>query len=300
VTKIEDIFTLCKEKGKRIIAVACAEDTEVLKAVEKAREIGLIEAILIGNSEEINSLLKNLGIKEQNYEIIDERDVKKAALIAAKLVSEGKAQILMKGLIGTADFLKAVLNKEMGLRTGRVLSHIGLFETKNYHKLLLVSDSAMNIAPDLETKKNILENVVRVGRSLGVEKPKVACITAVEKVNPKMTCTLDAKTLVDLNMANEIDNCVIGGPFALDNAISKEAAEHKGIVHPVAGDADILLMPNIESGNVLYKSLVFLSKAKVAGVIAGSKAPIVLTSRADSDEAKLSSIALAVATEGRI
>ncbi len=211
---------------------------------------------------------------------------------AVRLVSEGNADMVMKGLIDTAKILKAVLNKEYGLRTGNVLSHVAVFDVKSYHKLLFITDAAMNIAPDLKQKKQIIENSLEVVKAVDIATPKVAIICAKEKVNEKMICTVDAGKLVEMNESGEIKNCIVGGPFALDNAVSKEAAIVKGIDHPVAGDADVLLCPNIESGNVLYKALNFLCDAKSAGIIVGASAPIVLVSRADSKDAKLNSIAL--------
>jgi phosphate butyryltransferase len=200
----------------------------------------------------------------------------------------------MKGNVPTAVLLKAVLNKEFGLRTGHVLSHVAAFEIPDYNRLIFVTDAAMNIAPDLNQKVQIVKNAVNVARSLGIECPKVAPLAAVEVVNPDMQATLDAAVLTQMNARGQIQNCQIDGPLALDNAVSAFAAEHKGIVSEVAGQADILLVPTIEVGNVLYKSLIYFAKAKVGAVIAGAKAPIVLTSRADSAESKLYSLAVAV------
>ncbi|WP_313370285.1 phosphate acyltransferase, partial [Sedimentibacter sp.] len=199
-----------------------------------------------------------------------------------------------KGLIDTSIILKAVLDKEIGLRTGNVLSHAAVFSVDTYHKFFIVTDAAMSIAPSVEEKRQIIENTLTLSRALGAKLPKVAVICAKEKVNPKMTATLDAEELVQMQKDGKITGCIIEGPYALDNAISKEAAEIKGIKGEAAGDADILLMPDIEAGNVLYKALTYLANAENAGIILGAKAPIVLTSRADSDKAKLNSIALSV------
>ncbi len=276
------------------IAVAAAHDKEVLSAIKMAMDANLAIPQLIGDKEIIEKYAKELNLDLKNVEIIHETDIQKASQIAVKSVHDGNAQVLMKGLVDTSIILKEVLNKEYGLRTGSLLSHTAVFQLEKYHKLLFVTDAAMNLAPNVDEKKLILENTVRLVHSLGIEQPKVAVICAKEKVDPKMIATVDAETLVNKNIAGEINNCVVGGPFALDNAVSKEAAEHKGIVHPVAGDADVVLMPNIEAANVLYKSLAFLTESKNAGILLGAAAPIVLTSRADSDEAKLFSIALAV------
>ncbi|SHH49166.1 phosphate butyryltransferase [Caloranaerobacter azorensis] len=290
----EDVLRLAKERGPKTISVAAAQDKEVLIAIKQAKEMGIADAILVGDKERITQIADEIGMNLNDFEVIDLKDLKEASRKAVELVSSGKAHMVMKGLVDTSIILRAVLDEEIGLRTGKVLSHVAVFDVETYDKILFVTDAAMNIAPNLEQKKQIIENAVFVAHSLDIENPKVAVVCAKEKVNPKMPATVDAEKLEEMNKNGEITGCIVGGPFALDNAISKEAAKHKGIEHPVAGDADILLMPYIEAGNVLYKSLVFLSKAQNAGVIVGAKAPVVLTSRADSDSAKLNSIALGV------
>ena len=229
----------------------------------------------------------------EGFEIVHEEDDHVAIEKSVRLVSSGKAQILMKGACGTADLLKGVLKKEGGLRTGSLLSHFALFELSNYHKLLSVSDVAISIAPGLPEKIHIIKNAVEFLHNLGVANPKVAIIAAVEKVTEAMVATLDASKLAEMNEEGVITGCVIDGPLALDNAISAESAILKGITSEVAGDADLLVMPQIESGNVLYKALTLLANAKVASVVLGARAPIVLTSRADSRDSKLNSILLA-------
>lgn len=290
----KDVLELAQKKGPKTISVAVAQDKEVLMAVKEANDLKIAEAILVGDKEKIEEIGKEINLDIAKFTIIDEKDITEACRLAVEQVTIGNAHMVMKGLVDTSIILKAVLNKEANLRTGRVLSHVAVFDLKLYEKVLFVTDAAMNIAPNLDQKKQILENAVIVAKSLDIEEPKVGVICAKEKVNPKMPDTVDAKALEDMNKNGEITGCVVGGPFALDNAVSLEAAKHKGIEHPVAGDADILLMPDIEAGNVLYKALVFLAGATNAGVIVGAKAPIVLTSRADSDEAKLNSIALGV------
>lgn len=290
----DDVIKLAKAKGPKKLAVAVAEDESVLQAIKKALEHNIIEAVLFGDEEKIINIATEIGMDLSKVKIINETDITEASRKAVSLVSRGEADIVMKGLVDTSIILKAVLDKEIGLRTGKVLSHAAVFEIEKYHKILLVTDAAMNIAPDLNGKKVVLENIVELAHSLGIEEPKVAVICAKEKVSPKMIHTLDASNLVELNLKGDLKGCLVGGPFALDNAISKEAAMQKGIDHPVAGDADILLMPNIEAGNVLYKTLVFLSNSENAGLVLGAKAPIVLTSRADSEVGKLNSIALGV------
>jgi len=294
IKSFDDVLNLAKERGPRTISVAVAQDKEVLLAIKEANSKEIANAILVGDSEEIKKIAEDIKLDIAKFEIIDIKDIAEASRKAVELVSSGKADIVMKGLVDTSIILKAVLDEEIGLRTGKVLSHVAVFDIDTYHKLLFVTDAAMNIAPNLNQKKEIVENAVYVAHSLDIDSPKVAVVAAKEKVNPKMEATVDADKMQEMNKNGEITGCIVGGPFALDNAISKEAAEHKGINHPVAGDADIILTPNIESGNVLYKALAFLGHSKNAGVIVGAKAPIVLTSRADNDEAKLNSIALAV------
>ena len=276
------------------IAVAAAEDKEVLLAVKSAVEMSLAEFHLIGDREKITKYAAEIDLSLKSLKLTDEPDQLTACRIAVESVKNGQEQILMKGLVPTAVILKAVLDKEIGLRTGRVLSHVALFEIEGYERLLFLTDAAMNIAPSLEQKVQITQNAVELAHSIGITMPKVANIAAVETVNPEMQATIDAAILAKMAERGQIKGAVIDGPLALDNAISVEAAEHKGIKSKVAGIADILLVPSIEVGNALYKALVYFAKANVGAVITGAKAPIVLTSRADSHETKLNSIILAV------
>ncbi|CEO13161.1 phosphate butyryltransferase [[Clostridium] sordellii] len=289
-----DVIRYAKERGPKTISVACSQDKEVLIAVDMAKKEGIANAILVGDIEKTNNIANELNIDLSGYDLIDEKDLTQASLKAVSLVSEGKADMVMKGLLDTSIILKAVLDKEVGLRTGKVLSHVAVFDVNGYDRLFFITDAAMNLAPDLQTKKQIIENACIVAHALDIEEPKVAAICAKEKVNPKMPDTVDAKELEDMCKNGEIKGCIVGGPFALDNAVSEEAAKHKGMDNPIAGKADILLAPDIEAGNILYKSLVFFAESKNAGVIVGAKAPIILTSRADSEETKLNSIALGV------
>jgi phosphate butyryltransferase len=278
----------------KTVSVAVAQDRSVLEAVKKSIEIQMAKAILVGDKKEIIQIANDLAFSLEDTWIIDEPDKNLAARRAVELVSKGKADALMKGMVDTSVILKAVLDKDIGLRTGNVLSHAAVFSVKTYHKMLIVTDAAMNIEPELDKKRQILENAVGLAHSLGIARPKCAVICAKESVSTSMRHTVDAEKLVKLNEEGIISGCLVGGPFALDNAISREAALHKGIKHEVAGDADILLMPQIESGNVLYKAMTFLAQAESAGIILGAKAPIILTSRADSNISKLNSIALAL------
>ncbi|SHH96862.1 phosphate butyryltransferase [Sporanaerobacter acetigenes] len=290
----DDLLELAKKKGPKKLAVAVAQDREVLLAVKKAKELGIADAILVGDKKEIEKVAKEVGLDLAQFEVIDEVDNVLACRKAVSLVSSGSADVVMKGIIDTAIIMKQVLDSEIGLRTGKVISHVAVFSVPTYEKILTITDAAMNIHPDLNQKKEIVENAVSFAHSLDIDNPKVAIVCAREKVSPKMEATVHAKELEDMNKNGEITDCIVGGPLALDNAISKEAAKHKGIDSPVAGDADILVVPNIEAGNVLYKSLTFFAGAKNAGLIVGTSAPIVLTSRSDTEEAKLYSIALGV------
>lgn len=294
IKNFDQIMQIARERGPKTVSVACAQDVEVLLAIDAAKKEGIVDAILVGDKERIETIAKDNNIDVSKFEIVDIKDMTEASRKAVELVSSGKAHMVMKGLVDTSIILKAVLDKEIGLKTGKVLSHVAVFDIQGYDRLFTVSDAAMNIAPDLDTKKQIIDNAVGVAQALDNKVPKVAVICAKEKVNPKMPDTIDARELQRMNEEGIIKKCIVAGPFALDNAVSVEAAKLKGINHPVAGKADILLLPDIEAGNVLYKSMVYFAPSKNAGLIVGAKAPIVLTSRADTEETKLYSIALGV------
>lgn len=282
-----------KTLKKRKITVAAAQDEGVLLAVYRAFQESLAEAVLVGNQRQINDALQRVGIPLDTFEVVDVAgDLAEQSQKAVELVATGQADLIMKGQVDTAILLKAVLN-EPSLRTERTMSHVAVMKVSAYPKLLLPTDCGMNIVPDLKQKTDILENALEVARALDIELPKVGVICAKEKVNSKMQETLDAHSLVEMNQTGKLGDCVVGGPFALDNAVSMAAAKHKGIDHPAAGDSDILLMPNLVAGNIFYKTLVFLANAENAGVIVGARVPIVLTSRADDEDAKLNSIAVA-------
>ncbi len=275
------------------LVLAAGEDLYALKAIVDAKKKGYIDPVIVGNKDTISKLSQTHEILLDGVELIDEIDQYSAVEKAVKLVSSGQAEILMKGATSTSVLLRAVLNKEWGLLKGDLLSHISLFQIPRYHKLLALTDVAINIAPDLQAKISILENAVEFLNCVGIKKPKVAIIAAVEKAYDSMPATIDATEIVKLAQLGRFHECIVDGPFALDNAINRESAEHKGIDSTVAGDADLLLMPQIESGNVLYKALSFLMETKSAAVVLGAAAPIVLTSRSDSHESKLNSIMLA-------
>jgi len=298
--KLEYLIDQAAGKPKKTVAVAVAEDHEVIEAVAKAIKLQLAQFRLYGNQEKIMGMLQEHGLQtSEHVEVIAAMSSAEAAELSVKAVRNGEADVLMKGNIPTANILKAVLNKEWGLRKGSVLSHVAAFEVPNYDRLIFVTDAAMNIAPDVTQKAAIIQNTVEVAQAIGIDLPKVAPIAAVEVVNPAMQATIDAAMLTQMNRRGQIKDCIVDGPLALDNAVSQIAAEHKGIVSDVAGKADILLVPTIEAGNVLYKSLVYFADAKVGAMIAGATAPIVLTSRADSAETKVYSLALAVATASK-
>lgn len=292
VKNLEELLSLAKTKHKKTIAVAAAHDKEVLVAVTEAVTLGIVDAILVGDATKIKEICKNENLTIGNITIIDESDVIKAAAKAVEQVVLGNAHFLMKGMLNTSDLLKAVLNKEKGLRGQGLLSHVMLYDVSTYHKLISLTDGGMVTYPELNDKIGIINNAVMVAHKLGIENPKVAPICAVEVVNPSMQATIDAAVLSKMNKRGQIKGCIIDGPLALDIAISLEAAKHKGIISDVAGDSDILLVPNIESGNFLGKALTYFAGAENAGVIVGAKCPVVLVSRADSAKSKLYSIAL--------
>ncbi|CAH2716333.1 Phosphate acetyltransferase [Neobacillus rhizosphaerae] len=294
---LDSLIDKATHEGINTVAVAAAEDSEVIEAVIDALNRNLAHFILFGDKDKISSLIERKMDERMNsnhVKIVQADSTANAAELAVKAVFNKEANVLMKGNIPTNIFLKAVLNKEYGLRTGNVLSHVAFFEIPGYDQLTIVTDAALNIAPDLEQKAQIIKNAVSMAKSIGIETPKVAPIAAVEVVNPVMSATMDAAALTMMNKRGQISGCIVDGPLGLDNAVSAIAAEHKGIQSEVAGKADILLVPTIEVGNVLYKSLIYFAKARVGAVVAGAKAPIVLTSRADSAESKLYSLALAL------
>lgn len=289
----DDLLSILKGVETKKVAVAVAQDEPVLEAIKEATEKGIAQAILVGDKQQIQEIAKKIDLDLSDYEIMDIKDPKKATLEAVKLVSSGHADMLMKGLVDTATFLRCVLNKEVGLRTGKLMSHVAVFEVEGWDRLLFLTDAAFNTYPELKDKAGMINNAVVVAHSCGIEMPKVASICPVEVVNTSMQSTVDAALLAKMSDRGQFKGCIVDGPFALDNAISEEAAHHKGVTGPVAGKADILLLPNIETANVMYKTLTYFSKSKNGGLLVGTSAPVILTSRADSFETKVNSIALA-------
>jgi phosphate butyryltransferase len=292
---MSDLKGIVAGKPRKRLVLAAAQDQHSLGAVLRAWKDEIIEPIFIGDTEGIQAVCYENGYDISGIRIIHEPEIDKSVELAVKMLSSKQGDILMKGKVGTSLLLKCVLNKEWGLRTGNLLSHIALFEVDTYHKLIAVTDVAMNIAPNLKDKISIVNNSVSFLNRLGYVMPKVAVLGAVEMVNENMEATLHAALLSKMNQREQIRNCIIDGPLAFDNAVSLESAQFKGIKSEVAGDTDLLLMPDIEVGNVLYKSLVFFAKAKVASIILGAQVPIVLTSRSDSEQAKYDSILLSAA-----
>lgn len=295
IRKLEDLITAARNVKPQKIAVGAAQDSDVLEAVMHAKAAGIADAVLVGDAAKIKSIAAELGMDLSQFTVIDEPDANRAAYRAVEAVRNKEANLVMKGMIGTAGIMKAVLDKEIGLRTGRLLSHVMVINAPgNAERVMVVTDAAMNINPDLTQKKGIIENAAAVARVLGIAVPKVAVLAAVENVNPDMPATLEAAQLAKMADRKQIKGVIIDGPLALDNAVSPAAAAHKGIGGEVAGKADILVAPDIEAGNILYKSIVYFGGAQLAGLITGAAAPVVLTSRADSPESKLYSIALGV------
>lgn len=298
---ISELLQAAASAGRMKLAVASAQEASVLEAVVDAYAAGIAEPILVGDPEAIAAAAAEArggkGVDISAFEIVPVKDLFASAAKAVELVRTGRAGFLMKGIIDTAPLLKAVLNKETGINAGHLASHVAVMEVPTYHKLLVITDAAINIAPDLPGFVDIINSAVTVSRALGTKLPKVAILAAVEKVNAeKMPCTVTAAILTQMNRRGQIKNCVVDGPLALDNAISAESVRIKKIVSEVAGDADILVVPDIEAGNILYKCLLDLAQAKGAGIIMGAAKPVVLTSRADTAETKLASIALAALT----
>ncbi len=286
IKKVQNLDSMKK------VAVVSAQDEHTLEAVFKAKKDNIVEPILIGNKKKIIEILSRLHESVLEESIINVESDSEAAEKAVELINENKADFIMKGKIQTADLLRAVVNKENGLRTGKVMSHIVIHEIPTYHKLLAVTDGGMMMYPNLDEKKQILENAVSTFLALGYENPKVAVLAAVETVNPKMQESVDADMLKKLNIKGEIKNCIVEGPISYDLTMSKESASIKGFVSPVTGEADIIVVPNITVGNILGKSLVYSAGAKMAGFIVGAKVPIVLTSRGSTSEEKYLSLAL--------
>jgi phosphate butyryltransferase len=295
LASLDRFIELARQKGIKKLVIAVAQDEDVLKAAGLARTNGLITPVLVGNEAAIRQASEKAGFAMEGIDVFHEPDNAAACALAVRLIREGKADILMKGMVATGILVKAMLDKEGGLLKGGLLSHLAFFETPYYPKLLCITDAALNIAPDINDKVSIVVNAVNAYHSLGINEPRVAILAPVETVNPKMEATVHGAMLTQMQRRKQIKGCLVDGPLALDNAISAEAAHHKGLNSEVAGQADILVAPDLNAGNALYKSLNFLGGAVSAAVVAGAAVPVVLTSRADDEKSKYLSIALAVA-----
>jgi phosphate butyryltransferase len=292
---LADLKTLARQRGKKRIAVAAAQDEDVLRALRLALAEGICDPVLIGDTPKIIEIARDVGLDLKQCTVLHETENQMACEIAVRAIANHEADILMKGLVNTSALLKAVLSKSFGITQDRLLSHVAFFDSPYYHKTLCVTDAAINISPDPSEKLMILQNAIDTCHKLGIVKPLVAMLAPVEVVNSKIESTIHGASIAQMQKENLILDCIVEGPMALDVAISSGAAEHKNLISDVAGNADILVAHDLNSGNLLYKSLVFLGGATASAVVAGASVPIVLTSRADSDKSKFLSIALAVA-----
>jgi len=294
ITSFQQLMEEAKKLGPKTIAIAAADEREVLVAAQDAEAQGLARCILVGNAQRIREIAATSEIDIGHMEIMNEPDVKEAARKAIHLVSSGLADLGMKGRVETGEFLRAALDREIGLRTGRLFTHVGIFEIPGFDRLIFVSDAGVVVAPDLWQKMAIITNAIEVAQALGIAEPKVAVLAATEMVNPKIPTTLDAANLAKMAERGQIKGGIVDGPLALDNAISEESARIKGIDSPVAGKADILIPPDIEAGNVLAKAITYFAQGRMAGIVVGGRSPLVVASRSDPHETKLFSMALGV------
>jgi len=294
IKTFEELMQAAKEKGPLTVAIASAHEQEILLAARDAEELGIADCVLVGDRQAINDIARESDIDVKRMMILDEPNPKKAAHRVMELVSLGHAQIAMKGKIETADFLRAALDKQYGIRGGGLLSHVGVFEIPGFDRLIFVSDAGVVVAPDMEQKVELVRNAIFVAQALGVEMPRVAILAATEMVHPKIPTTMDAANLAKMADRGQIRGGLVDGPLALDNAISVESATLKGIKSEVAGRADILITPDIEAGNLLAKAITYFAHGRMAGIVVGGRAPLVVASRSDPHETKLVSMALGV------
>ena len=292
-TQLEQFVEAAQQRGSKRVAVASAANVLVLRAIKQAEELGLVDPLLVGRAYEIHEAAAAADLDFREDQIVSTETTVESAERAVQLVRQGEADILVKGHLHTDDFMRAALRSDVGLRTDRLLSHVFVLQVPLYHKLLLITDAAINIAPNLMQKAAIIQNAIDLLRQLGVEQPKVAALSAVETINPKIPSTVDAACLHKMSERGQIKYGLVDGPMAFDNAISAKAAREKGIKSEVSGDVDVLVAPDLDAGNILYKNLEYLANARVAGIVMGARAPIVLTSRADPPQARVHSLALA-------
>jgi phosphate butyryltransferase len=294
VRTFAELLEAARGKGPKIVAVAAGQQSEVMLAALDAEVAGLAEVILVGDGNAIKQIATDARFDISRMEVIHEPRPREAAWQVMKLVSEGRADIAMKGKVETSDFLRAALSKELALRTGRLFTHVAAFEIPGFDRMIFISDAGVVVAPDLEQKVQIVQNAINVAHALQITLPRVAVLAATESVNPKIPTTLDAANLSKMADRGQIQGGLVDGPLALDNAISPESARIKGIKSEVAGYADILITPDIEAGNVLAKAITYFAQGKMAGVVVGARCPLILPSRSDTREAKLVSLALGV------
>ena len=294
ITTFAQLMKEAREVGPKTVAIAAAHEQEILLAAEDAEKRGLADCILVGDRTVIGEIAEQASIHIGRMMVIHEPEPKQAARKVMELVRLGHARIAMKGKIETGDFLRAALDREVGLRVGRLLTHVGIFEIPGFDRLIFISDAGVVVAPTMEQKIEIVQNAIYVAQRLGVEQPKVAILAATEMVNPKIPATLDAANLSKMADRGQIEGGLIDGPLALDNAISPESAQIKGIKSDVAGRADILIPPDVEAANVLAKAITYFAKGNMAGVVVGGKSPLIVASRSDPHETKLVSMALGV------
>ncbi len=293
ITRLHELVEIAQKNEPSRVAVAAAAHRLVLQSVQRAVEQGLIIPLLVGREDDIREQADAIGWQLADEMIVPSPTNLAAADVAVDLVRQGEAAILMKGYLHTDEMLRAILRHDTGLRTDRLLSHVFVLEVPTYHKLLLISDAAINIHPDIPQKAAITQNAVDLARKLGVELPKVAALSAVETINPNIPSTVHAACLHKMAERGQIKGAIVDGPLAFDNAISAEAARDKGISSPVSGDVDVVVVPDLDAGNILSKNLEYLASAKVAGIVMGASAPVVLTSRSDPPRARVYSLALA-------
>lgn len=295
ITKLKEIESLIDTQNVRKLAVVAAHDDNVLGAVKEVYDKGYVEPILIGDKEKIFEIAEAIKLDISRMNIIKELNDIQSANLAINMINSGEAHALMKGAIQTADMMRVAFDKEKGLRAGKLISNVVVIENPNYHKLLFITDPAINIAPDLSQKAEIIKNAVQLMHKLKNENPKVAVLSAIETVNTSMQCTMDAASLTMMNRRGQIKNCIIDGPLSMDLAISMDSVQHKNVKSEVAGDADLLVAPDIEAANILVKALSILNNNTACTVMIGTKAPMVITSRADTRESKYYSILMALA-----
>ena len=299
IANFAELLEAARQCGPKTVAIAAAHEQEILQAARAAEAEKIADCVLVGDRNEIQALAAESSLDLGRMLVIDEPEPRRAARKVMELVRLGHAQVAMKGRIETGDFLRAALDKECGLRTGQLLSHVGIFEIPGFDRLVFVTDAGVVVAPDITQKVEIVQNAIRVAHVLGIEKPKVAILAATEMVNPKIPTTLDAAYLAKMADRGQIRGGIVDGPLALDNAISQESSSIKGINSPVAGQADILVAPDVEAGNMLAKAITYFARGRMAGVVVGGQSPLIVASRSDPHDTKLVSMALGVILAAR-